>query len=300
MPSLKSIRRRITSVKNTQKITRAMKMVAAARLRRATQRISELRPYAQRTVDVLRSVARGAGGNADEAVHPLLVARPVKKVLLVVFTSDRGLAGAFNSTMIRTGSSKLRELQDQGLDVSLVTVGRKARDFFRRRGATIAQEFTGLPEGNAAKSNEIARSFIHAFTAGDFDQVLLVYSEFKSAISQKPVVQQVLPIDTGAGSTATTDDSHGGPRTLVEFIYEPSREALLERLLPMYVEVTVFRALLESSASEHGARMTAMDNATTNAKKMISSLTLQYNRARQAAITKELMEIIGGAEAIKD
>ncbi len=300
MPSLKVIRRRITSVKNTQKITRAMKMVAAARLRRATQRITELRPYAKRTVEVLRSVARGASGGADDNVHPLLAERPVKKVLLVVFTSDRGLAGAFNSTMIRMATAKLRELTEQGLEVSLAAVGRKGRDFFRRRGATIAHEYTGLPEGNKAKSDEIARVFIHEFTSGEFDQVLLLFSEFKSAISQKPVLQQVLPIDTGAGSTATADEAHAGPRTLVDFIYEPSREALLERLLPMYVETAVYRAMLDSSASEHGARMTAMDNATTNAKKMISTLTLQYNRARQAAITKELMEIIGGAEAIKE
>lgn len=296
MPSLKAIRRRIASVKNTQKITRAMKMVAAARLRRATQRISELRPYAKRTVEVLRSVARGASGGADDNVHPLLAERPVKKVLLVVFTSDRGLAGAFNSTMIRMATAKLRELTEQGLEVSLATVGRKGRDFFRRRGATIAHEYTGLPEGNKAKSDEIARVFIHEFTSGEFDQVLLLFSEFKSAISQKPAFLQVLPID--AGSTAAADDA--GPRTLVDMIYEPSRDALLASLLPMYVKVSVYRALLESNASEHGARMTAMDNATNNAKKMIGSLTLEYNRARQAAITKELMEIIGGAEALHD
>ena len=298
MPSLKTIRRRITSVKNTQKITRAMKMVAAARLRRATQRISDLRPYAKRTVEVLRSVARGAGGGPDEAVHPLLAERPVKKVLLVVFTSDRGLAGAFNSGMIRATTAKMKDLQDQGLEVSLATIGRKGRDFFRRRNVTIAQEFTGLPEGSNEKAIEIARGFIHAFTSGEFDQVILGYSEFRSAINQKPTFQQILPIDTGV--SAADETAAAGPRTLVEFIYEPSRETLLERLLPMYVNVSVFRAMLESSASEHGARMTAMDNATTNAKKMISSLTLQYNRARQAAITKELMEIIGGAEAIKE
>ena len=299
MPSLKIIRRRITSVKNTQKITRAMKMVAAARLRRATQRISDLRPYAKRTVEVLRSVARGASGGPDETVHPLLAERPVKKVLLVVFTSDRGLAGAFNSGMIRAAAAKMKDLQDQGLEVALATIGRKGRDYFRRRNVTIAQEFTGLPEGSNEKAVEIARGFIHAFTSGEFDQVILGYSEFRSAINQKPTFQQILPIDTG--TTASVDEGpNAGPRSLVEFIYEPSRETLLERLLPMYVNVSVFRAMLESSASEHGARMTAMDNATTNAKKMISSLTLQYNRARQAAITKELMEIIGGAEAIKE
>jgi F-type H+-transporting ATPase subunit gamma len=296
MPSLKVIRRRIVSVKNTQKITRAMKMVAAARLRRAQQRITELRPYARKTIDVLRSVSRGGG---DGAAHPLLAARPVKKVLLVVCTSDRGLAGAFNSGMIRASTAKLKELADGGFDVSLCCIGRKGRDFFKRRDAKIAMEYTGLPEGNAQKASEIARAFMHAFTSDEYDQVILGYAEFKSAISQKPVFQQVLPIEAVGGDTAT-DESPSSAKTLVDFIYEPSREALLERLLPMYVEVSVFRALLESSASEHGARMTAMDNATTNAKKMINSLTLQYNRARQAAITKELMEIIGGAEAIKD
>ncbi|MFO0603788.1 MAG: ATP synthase F1 subunit gamma [Polyangiales bacterium] len=292
MPSLKVIRRRIASVKNTQKITRAMKMVAAARLRRAQQRITELRPYALKTVEVLRSVAGGADGSA----HPLLDARPVKRVLLVVMTSDRGLAGAFNAAMTRAAMAKHKELQEQGHEVALAVIGRKGRDFFKRRGYDVAMEYTGLPEGDTARSDEVARALMDAFTSGDYDQVILAFSEFKSAISQKPAFLQVLPID--AGSTAAADDA--GPRTLVDMIYEPSRDALLASLLPMYVKVSVYRALLESNASEHGARMTAMDNATNNAKKMIGSLTLQYNRARQAAITKELMEIIGGAEAIKD
>jgi F-type H+-transporting ATPase subunit gamma len=292
MPSLKAIRRRIASVKNTQKITRAMKMVAAARLRRAQQRITELRPYALKTVEVLRSVASGV----ERSVHPLLDVRPVRRVLLVVMTSDRGLAGAFNASMTRAAMGKIRELQEQGCEISVAAVGRKGRDFFKRRGVDVSMEYTGLPEGDKTKSDELARAFMGAFTSGDYDQVILGFNEFKSAISQKPTFQQLLPIDTSAA--AATDDM--GPRTLVEMIYEPSRDALLARLLPMYVEVSVFRALLESNASEHGARMTAMDNATNNAKKMIGSLTLQYNRARQAAITKELMEIIGGAEAIKD
>lgn len=292
MPSLKAIRRRIASVKNTQKITRAMKMVAAARLRRAQQRITELRPYALKTVEVLRSVASGV----ERSVHPLLDVRPVRRVLLVVMTSDRGLAGAFNASMTRAAMGKIRELQEQGCEISVAAVGRKGRDFFKRRGVDVSMEYTGLPEGDKTKSDELARAFMGAFTSGDYDQVILGFNEFKSAISQKPTFQQLLPIDTAAA--AATDDM--GPRTLVEMIYEPSRDALLARLLPMYVEVSVFRALLESNASEHGARMTAMDNATNNAKKMIGSLTLQYNRARQAAITKELMEIIGGAEAIKD
>jgi len=276
-------------VKSTQKITRAMKMVAAARLRRAQQRITELRPYAQKTAEVLRSVASRAG---DDATHPLLEQRPVKNVLLFVLTSDRGLAGAFNSSIQRAAERKIRELREEGFTVHLATLGRKGRDFLKRRGVEARHDWSGIPEGRADKAQEIAKTLIHDFTGGEVDQVIVLFNEFKSAISQKVTFEQILPIVTA------TAEGAGGSKA--DFIYEPSREALLERLLPMYVEVSVFRAMLDSSASEHGSRMTAMDNATNNAKKMISSLTLQYNRARQAAITKELMEIIGGAEAIKD
>ena len=294
MATLKVIRRRIATTKNTQKITRAMKLVAAARLRRAQQRITELRPYAEKTREVLRSVAARVGGGAEEGAHPLLVERPVKKVLLLVLTSDRGLAGAFNSSIQRAADRQVKEFIERGHEVTLATVGRKGRDFFRRRNVDIRHDFTGVPEGSAEKAQEIARTLTHDFTEGEVDEVWVIFNEFKSAMTQKVVVQRVLPIPTQAPGE-DSDASKGGG----DYIFEPSREALLDRLLPMYVEVTVFRALLESSASEHGARMTAMDNATTNAKKMISSLTLQYNRARQAAITKELMEIIGGAEALK-
>ena len=289
MPSLKSIRRRITSVKSTQKITRAMKMVAAARLRRAQQRITELRPYALKTAEVLRSVASRAG---DEAAHPLLQQREVKNVLLFVLSSDRGLAGAFNSSIQRAAERKIRELREEGYTVHLATLGRKGRDYLKRRGLDARHDWSGIPEGRADKAKEIAKTLIDDYTSGEIDQVVVLFNEFKSAISQKVTFQQVLPIVTAAEGEAAGSKA--------DFIYEPSREALLERLVPMYVEVSVFRAMLDSSASEHGSRMTAMDNATNNAKKMISSLTLQYNRARQAAITKELMEIIGGAEAIKD
>ncbi len=290
MPSLKSIRRRIASVKSTQKITRAMKMVAAARLRRAQQRITELRPYAQKTAEVLRSVASRAG---EDATHPLLEQRPVKTVLLFVLTSDRGLAGAFNSSIQRAAEKKVRELREEGFTVLLATLGRKGRDYLKRRGLEARHDWSGAPEGKSDKAQEIARTLIHDFTSGEVDRVIVLFNEFKSAISQKVTFEQVLPIVTATGDA-------GAGAAKADFIYEPSRDALLERLLPMYVEVSVFRAMLDSSASEHGSRMTAMDNATNNAKKMISSLTLQYNRARQAAITKELMEIIGGAEAIKE
>ncbi|MEZ4409967.1 MAG: ATP synthase F1 subunit gamma [Polyangiales bacterium] len=291
MPSLKAIRRRITSVKSTQKITRAMKMVAAARLRRAQQRITELRPYAQKTAEVLRSVAAGVVVTDDASMHPLLARRPVKTVLLLVLTSDRGLAGAFNSSITRVAERKLRELREEGMTPVLATLGRKGRDHLRRRGYESKYDFTGAPEGSAEHAGEIARALTKAFVDGEVDEVLVLFNEFKSAITQKPVMQTVLPIPLGEGEAADAGGDH---------IFEPSREALLDRLLPMYVEVSIYRAMLDSSASEHGARMSAMDSATNNAKKMIASLTLDYNRARQAAITKELMEIIGGAEAIKE
>lgn len=292
MANLKAIRKRIISVKNTQKITRAMKMVAAARLRRAQQAITELRPYAIKTMEVLSSVAARAG---EEEVHPLLARRERKKVLIVTLTSDRGLAGAFNANISKAAFRKWKELEGQGVDVSFAVIGRKARDFLRRRGAKIEFEFTGVFEDlTVLKSGEIGRAIVAEYKTDGFDEVLLAYNEFKSAISQRVVLEPLLPIVP----QAVASDGGGGAND-VDFIYEPNKEALLDRLLPMYVEVEIFRALLESVASEHGARMTAMDNATKNASELVGKLTLVYNRARQAAITTELMEIIGGAEALK-
>ncbi len=306
MPSLKDIRKRIVSVKSTQKITRAMKMVAAARLRRAQQRILELRPYAVKTMEVLSAVAARAGD--DEHVHPLLLRREPKNVMLVVLTSDRGLAGAFNASINKAAYAKWRQLEREGANVEFAVIGRKGRDYLKRRGANIAREFTGVFENlSVDKAGEIGRYIVHEYIADPddpdatphLDAVYLVYNEFKSAISQKVTVEPLLPITPqGAPADAASDRSPVG-ETAVDFIYEPNKKALLDRLLPMYVEIEVYRALLESVASEHGARMTAMDAATKNAKDMISKLTLQFNRARQAAITKELMEIIGGAEALK-
>ena len=286
--NLKAIRKRIGSVKNTQKITRAMKMVAAARLRRAQQAISEVRPYAVKTMEVLSSVAARAG---DEEAHPLLARRERKKVLILTLTSDRGLAGAFNANISKAAFRKWKELEAEGVEVGFAVIGRKARDFLRRRGAKIEFEFTEVFENlTVAKAGEIGRALVNEYKADGYDEVLLAYNEFKSAISQTVVLEPLLPI-TVAESDA--EELAG------DFLYEPHKEALLERLLPMYVEVEVFRALLESVASEHGARMTAMDNATKNASELVGRLTLLYNRARQAAITTELMEIIGGAEALK-
>lgn len=293
MANLKAIRSRIGSVKNTQKITKAMKMVAAARLRRAQQAITELRPYALKTMEVLSSVAARAG---DEEVHPLLAHREPKKVLFVVLTSDRGLAGAFNASINKAAFRKWKELEAEGVAVSFAVIGRKGRDFFRRRDAKIEFDFTGVFEDlTVTKAGEIGRAIVAEYKEDGHDAVYLVYNEFKSAISQRVVVESLVPITPHVADEAKPVE--GGAN--VDFIYEPNKRALLDRLLPMYIEVEVFRALLESVASEHGARMTAMDNATKNASEMINRLTLVYNRARQAAITTELMEIIGGAEALK-
>ena len=295
MANLKAIRSRIGSVKNTQKITKAMKMVAAARLRRAQQAITELRPYAVKTMEVLSSVAARAG---DDEVHPLLARRAAKKVLIVVLTSDRGLAGAFNANINKAAFRKWKDLEGEGVQVSFAVIGRKARDFFRRRDAKIEFDFTGVFENlSVAKAGEIGRAIVAEYNVDGHDAVYLVYNEFKSAISQKVVFEPLVPITPHAAEATESEAKAGGAS--VDFIYEPNKRALLDRLLPMYIEIEVYRALLESIASEHGARMTAMDNATKNASEMINRLTLVYNRARQAAITTELMEIIGGAEALK-
>ncbi len=327
MANLKAIRKRIGSVKNTQKITRAMKMVAAARLAKAQIAITELRPYALKTLDVLSSVASRAG---DEDVHPLLARRDQKKVMLVVLTSDRGLAGAFNANVCKAAFVRWKELEAEGAHVSFSVIGRKGRDFLRRRGADIKRDFTGVFENlSVDRAGEIGRFIVGEYTAGglrrieaeerarlglppeepeaaegdehaelttieaNLDAVYLIYAEFKSAMTQNVVVEPLLPISPLEGDDEEEDAG------AVDFIYEPTKRALLDRLLPMYVEIEVYRALLESVASEHGARMTAMEAATKNAADMIDRLTLVYNRARQAAITKELMEIIGGAEALK-
>ena len=292
MPNLKDIRKRIGSVKNTQKITRAMKLVAAARLRRAQQDILEMRPYAVKTLEVLSAVAARAKEDHEENVHPLLAVRKKQHVMLVVLTSDRGLAGAFNASICRAAFQKWKALEAEGAKVCFTVVGRKGRDYLRRRDADIRHDFTGLFENlDMEKAGEVGRTIVHEYTDPneDLDHCYLVYNEFKSAISQEVVVEQLLPISP----------MEVPPDQMGDFLYEPTKAALLDRLLPMYVDVEVYRALLESVASEHGARMTAMDAATNNATDMIGKLTLQYNRARQAAITKELMEIIGGAEALK-
>jgi F-type H+-transporting ATPase subunit gamma len=296
MPSLKAIRTRIASVKSTQKITRAMKLVSAARLRRAQDAIVGARPYANALAEAVAEVALRAGAES----HPLLDRRNPEKITVVALTSDRGLAGGFNANVFRAVQRFIverKQASPPAREIKLEVVGKKGRDFFRRRKLTIGHE---LPAPTAETASRIARDLAHivthAFRNEGVDAVFLVYNEFKSAVQQRVVVEPLLPV-TAAGLPA----AHAAPEgtTPLDFVYEPSKEGLLDALLPLFVESQLYRGLLESMASELGARMTAMDNATSNAKEMISTLTLQYNRARQAAITKELMEIVGGAEALK-
>jgi F-type H+-transporting ATPase subunit gamma len=290
VPSLRDIRNRIVSVKSTRQITKAMKMVAAAKLRRAQDAILKTRPYAQLLEQALSRIAARAA--AEEATaHPLLVPRAPRAAEVVVITSERGLAGGFNSNIARRAQRFLTESTDRFERVEISTIGRKGRDFFRARRVGIRKDFTGVhADLRHEKAEAIAEEYTRRFLAGEVDAVFLCYNEFKSAISQKPVVFQLLPIVTEAGADAASG---------IDFKYEPSREALLQDLVPRHVATQVWRALLESAASEHGARMSAMESATKNAEEMIGMLTLQYNRARQAYVTKELMEIVSGAEALK-
>jgi F-type H+-transporting ATPase subunit gamma len=294
MANLKAIRKRIVSVKNTRKITRAMKLVAAARLRKAQENITRLRPYALQTMDIIAALA----ARVSEEPHPLLARREEQNVLLVVLTSDRGLAGAFNSGISRAAFKHYNDLVEAGKTVTVAAVGRKGSDYFRRRGVKIAHSLGHVYESlSYEKAHDIGDLIVNEYISKNLDAVYLCYNEFKSAITQKIVIERILPIEPKAApKEAGAVNEHDQP---VDFIYEPDQQTLLSTLLPLYVNVEVYRALLESVASEHGARMTAMDNATNNAADMIQALTLQANRARQAAITTELMEIIGGAEALK-
>ncbi len=290
MPNLKAIRKRIATVKNTRKITRAMKLMSAARLRRAQENITKLRPYALQTMDMIGSLAARADNDAEK--HPLLARRePAERVLFVVLTSDRGLAGAFNSGISKAAFRAYTQMQSEGKKVEVASVGRKGSDFFRRRGVKIDRTFANMWDKlSYQKANEIGDFIVNEYTKNGLDAAYICYNEFKSAITQKIVVEKILPIEPKPAS---------GEDTTVDYIYEPDQQTILNTILPLYVNVEIYRALLESVASEHGARMTAMDNATNNAQDMIKKLTLQANRARQAAITTELMEIIGGAEALK-
>jgi len=290
--NLKIIRKRIATTKNTQKITRAMKLVAAARLRKAQENITRMRPYAQQTFKLLSSLAARIDVDADD-VHPLLKRREEKHILLILLTSDRGLAGGFNASVSKAAHKFYLEQIALGRKVTVGTIGRKGRDFLRRRNVPIEQSFSNVYDQlSYEKASDIGDVIISRYSAADLDAAYIVYNEFKSAISQKVRIEKILPVEPAAAEA-------GADGAQIDYIYEPDQATILQQLLPLYINVEVYRALLESVASEHGARMTAMENATKNPKDMIQRLTVQANRARQAAITTELMEIIGGSEALK-
>jgi F-type H+-transporting ATPase subunit gamma len=290
MATIRQVRQRIRVAKNIQQITKAMKMVAAARLKRAQDRVQAARPYAQTMREMMINLAQTVGGAVE---HPLLDVRTPRNIGFLIITADRGLAGSYNSAMLRRAAEMLRAYDRNR--IKLYVVGRKGVQFFRRRGYNIANEFTINNTGvTIGEAREITRVVREAFETEEIDELYLLYTRFYSAITQKPTDIQLLPIQTpqveGSEEAAPTD---------IEPIFEPSATGLLQALLPRYVEGQIFQALLESTASEHGARMTSMSSATDNAGKMISSLTLQLNRARQAGITREISEIVGGAEALK-
>jgi F-type H+-transporting ATPase subunit gamma len=291
MPSLIDLRRRIRAVKSTQQITKAMKMIAASRLRRAAERVVGARPFAQRMLRVLNGLVT----RVDQGAHPLLrIPEPgaAGPPLLVVITADRGLCGSFNSNIIKAANQFIGTEGDEGRNIALGLIGRKGRDFFRRRGYDVAYEqvnvFARLTFADAV---EIANRAIEAFVSGQASSVYLVYNEFKSVMAQRVVVERLLPIPRLEGK----DLGEAGPS--VEYLYEPAPEEIFRDLIPRHVQVQVYRALLESAAAEHAARMTAMDAATRNSAEMIENLTLYMNKVRQAAITREIIEVVSGAAA---
>ncbi|HEV2826075.1 MAG TPA: ATP synthase F1 subunit gamma [Pyrinomonadaceae bacterium] len=294
MPNLLDIRRRIKSVKNTQQITKAMKMVSAAKLKRAQDRVVTARPFANKMTEVLAGLA----DRTDEDFrHPLLDARGDQRYLLVLITADKGLCGAFNTNLIKAAQTFVRD--HAGKQIEILAVGRKGRDFFRRRGADLAGQYigvTGKGRVEFSEALEIARDVIKRYTENkEIDKAFLIYNEFKSVLQQRVVTEQLLPVSRNAGDSEPL--AADKVLTLVDYIYEQPPAEIFARLLPRLIETQIFRALLESIASEQGARMTAMDSASKNARELIDSLTLNMNRVRQAAITNEIIEVVSGAAA---
>jgi F-type H+-transporting ATPase subunit gamma len=293
MPSLLDIRRRVRAVKSTQQITKAMKMVAASKLRRAQERIQQARPYASQMLRVLNSLA----SRVDPSAHPLLDERREPKAggraLLFVITADRGLCGSFNTNVIKSSSIFIAENRDR--EVALGLIGRRGRDYFGRRGFEVRYEQVNLFAAlKFEDAKAMARAGIEAFVTGEVDSVYLVYNEFKSVMQQRVVVERLLPIPRHAFSDAAPAET----TPVVDYLYEPAPHQLFTALIPNHVEVQIYRALLESAAAEHAARMTAMDAATRNSAEMIEQLTLYMNKVRQAAITREIIEVVSGAQAL--
>jgi F-type H+-transporting ATPase subunit gamma len=299
MPSLIDLRRRIRAVKNTQQITKAMKMVAASKLRRAQERIVSARPYALQMRRVLATVAT----RVDPALHPLLTVREPRadaKTLVVIVTGDKGLCGSFNTNVVKAAGAFIA---DSSSPSTLGLVGRKGREFFARRGFAVLFERIGIFQRlRFEEAQAVAQVAVDAFVAGDVDRVMLIYNEFKSVISQRVVVEQLLPMpraEIGEAPAGTAGAESGTGYVPADYLYEPSPQEILNQLLPRYVEVQVFRALLESNAAFFAAQMTAMDTATKNSAEMIANLTLYMNKVRQAAITREIIEVVSGAEALR-
>lgn len=284
MASARDIKRRIRSIKSTQQITKAMKMVSAAKLRKAQTGVIAARPYAIKIREVLGRLAAGVG---EDYKHPLLGEREVKKIGLVVITGDRGLCGGFNANIIRLAEHFINDSQKE---VAIVAIGKKGRDYFRRRNREITEGYINIGDNPSfIQGKELAKRLIELYSSGVFDEVYLMFSEFKSAMTHVPRTFKLFPVEAAAEEDIKD----------VEYLYEPSQAGVMDNLLPSYVETIVYRALLESKASEHGARMTAMSSATDNAGEIIAKLTLNLNRARQGAITTEISEIVGGAAALQ-
>jgi F-type H+-transporting ATPase subunit gamma len=292
MPTLRDIRKRLKAIQSTKKITAAMKMVAAAKMRKVQDRMLNFRPYASRMQLVLSDLAKVA----EREIHPLLTLRPRKTVEVLVLTSDKGLCGAFNTNILRAAANYIKSLEHEGVQLSISVVGRKARDYFRRRNVKMRKVWIGL-SGRVTYTNaqEIASDLVENFINETYDEVVVIYNEFKTMLSQKVNIVKLLPIGAIEGEEASKEPSMFG-----DYLYEPSRQVVFERLLPKYVEIQIYRALLESSAAEEAARMTAMENATKNCSELINKVTLLANKIRQASITKELMDIVGGVEALKE
>lgn len=301
MATLKDIKRQIRAVGKTQKITRAMNMVAASRLRGAQEKMEGFRPYSSKLAEVLASLAERIGHAGSELVHPLMAPRAeVKKIDVVLMTSDRGLCASFNANLITKAERLISEKTAVGIECRLFCVGRKGRDYFRRIKVPIVGEHIGVVGSRFGfpAATAIGNDMIKRFLAGESDEVHIIYAAFQSMGKQPPVSSQLLPISSVGSSREELTGQGASESWAADYIYEPSAEQLMASLLPMHVNVQVYRALLETSTSEHAARMAAMDNATSACKEMVSNLTLAYNKARQAAITAQLMDIVGGAEAL--
>ncbi|MGA2553872.1 MAG: ATP synthase F1 subunit gamma [Smithella sp.] len=288
MASLKDIKRKVVGVAKTKQITRAMNMVAASKFKSAQVKMENFRPYAGKFMDVLNSLAL----RVDTISHPLLAVRDPKKIRVICMTSDRGLCGGFNTNLIKATDRFLKDKTADGKDVSLICVGRKGRDYYRKKANILAQKVDLLSKFDMTLAVSVADEVINPFIKEEYDELYLIYNQFVNVSVQKPTVVRLFPLPS-IGQDVDVD-----PDKRIDYSYEPSEEVLLQKLLPMYVHVLVYRALLETSAGENGARMAAMDNATSNCEELISSLTLKMNKARQAAITAELMDIVGGTEAL--